>query len=131
MRTTKLLACLGALTICLGVPTIGTAEDNCAGHVVNIGGKRVSVSNDPNAPGYPQIGECSSTGTGAGSCTFRDKDGDEYTNEWKAVPGTAGQFTWRLVGGTGKYGKAIRSGWGRRVLSEGDVRVNLWGGECN
>jgi hypothetical protein len=131
MRTTKMLAGLGTLTVCLGVPTIGTAEDNCSGHMVNIGGKRVVVNSDHEVPGYPLTGECRSTGTGTGSCSYRDKDGDEYTSEWKAVPGTTGRYTWKVVSGTGKYAKATSFGWSRRVLSEGNVIVELWGGECN
>jgi len=131
MRTTKMLACLGTLAVCMAVPVPGTAEDNCAGHVVNIGGRRVSVSNDPDAPGYPQIGACSTTATGMGKCSYRDKDGDEFTQEWKAVPGTTGRYTWKVVSGTGKYAKSTSSGWNRRVLSEGDVTVYVWGGECN
>ena len=90
MRTTKTLACLGTLTACLVVPTLGVAEDNCSGYMINVEGKRVSVSSDPNVPGYPQIGECQETGTAFGSCTYRDQDGDEYTLEWRAVPGSPG-----------------------------------------
>jgi hypothetical protein len=90
MRATKMLACVGTLIVCLAVPTLGVAEDNCSGYMINVEGKRVSVSSDPNVPGYPQIGECQETGTAFGSCTYRDQDGDEYTLEWRAVPGSPG-----------------------------------------
>lgn len=131
MKTTKLFVCLGTLAVCVAVPVLGTAADNCGGSTVTIGGKRVSVSNDPEAPGFPKTGACRTTGTGTGSCSYRDKDGDEVTDEWAEVPGARGKYTWRVVSGTGKYAKATSSGWARWVFSEGDVTVEVWGGECN
>jgi hypothetical protein len=74
-------------------------------------------------------GECTSTGESASKCTFKDKDGDEWTdvNEWTGV-GLEG--TWRTVSGTGKYAKATTShGWWKTVRSD---PVNIWavGGYC-
>lgn len=130
MRTTTLLACLGTLAVCLGVSTLGIAEDNCSGHVVQVGSLAITMSNDPSLPGYPAIGECHSEVVGVGQCTYKDKDGDEWTNEWKAVPSVAGRYTWKTVSGTGKWANTTWSGWFQRTRREGDVRISVWGGDC-
>jgi hypothetical protein len=130
MRTTKRLACLGTLAVCLGVPTLGIAEENCSGHGVQVGSKAITTSNDPGLPGHPGIGYCWG-GPQVGRCTYKDKDRDEWTNEWKSVPGVAGKYTWRAVSGTGKFANSTSSGWTQHTRKEGDVIISIWGGNCN
>jgi hypothetical protein len=129
MRIAKTSACAATLIVLVSLPALVVAEDNCFGQEVIIGSKHVVLNNDPSVPGFPKIGECTSMAT-SGSCSYVDKDGDEYTNEWKAVPGTIGQYTWRTTGGTGKWAKVTESGWVKRAIARGGVTVNLWGGEC-
>ena len=132
MRTTKMLACLGTLTVCLGVPSLSVADDNCcSGHFVQVGSRPIATSSDPSLPGHPAIGECHGTGAGVGNCAFKDKDGDEWTNEWRSVPDVAGKFTWKVVRATGKLANVTWSGWSQQTRREGDVIIWVWGGNCN
>ena len=129
MKNAKTFACFATLIAFVFFPTLVVAEDNCSGHEVIVGSKHVIVNNDPNVPGFPKIGECASKAT-SGSCRYKDKDGDEYNSEWMTVPGTTGQYTWSTTGGTGKWAKVNESGWVMRIMAEGSVTVNRWGGEC-
>jgi hypothetical protein len=130
MRNAKMVLCLGAFAACVGVPSLSVAEDNCSGHQVQVGSMSITMSNDPSLPGYPGIGECHGAG-GVGNCTYKDKDGDEWTTEWKSVTGVTGKYTWKVVSGTGKFAKAKGSGWSQHTRKEGDVRISVWGGNCN
>jgi hypothetical protein len=129
MNTAKPLSYIATLIAFVLLPAIVMAEDNCSGQEVIVGSKHVIVNNDPHVPGFPKIGECESKAT-SGSCRFKDKDGDEYNSEWKAVPGTADQYTWRTTGGTGKWARVNEAGWVKRIMADGAVTVNRWGGEC-
>jgi hypothetical protein len=73
------------------------------------------------------IGTCYKVG---GGCTYRDKDGDEWTDHSEGT----GQGTWKTVSGTGKYRNTKSSGWWKMsrmdVGPEGGVYVGTWGGTC-
>ena len=106
METTKILACLGALAACFGIASLGVAQDNCSGSWVQVGTTHVSLNNDPTSPQHMGVGACDTSG----SCTYKDRDGDEWTDQ-TANPGGAGKGTWRTVRGTGKYQNTTSFGW--------------------
>ena len=93
MRTklpiTKILACLGALTGCVGVSGLGVAADNCSGTWVQIGSAIVSLNDDHSAPSHMAVGVCSAS---TFHCTYKDGDGDTFTNE-----SSPSQGKWRTV----------------------------------
>jgi hypothetical protein len=130
MQTTKMLACLGALAACLGLPNVGRAADNCSGVSVqvgmHIGNAIVSLNDDHSAPDHMAVGVCDATTL---RCTYKDKDGDTWTDD-VSVAGT-----WKTVGGTGKYANAKSSGWSKTIRMEvgpeGTIYIGVWGGECN
>ena len=129
MNTNTFATCLGLLAACLAVPT-AVAGDNCAGYTIEIGDRSIVVNNDPDVPGHPAIGTCRIGNGMSGTCTYRDRDNDEYTLEWRAVPGTVDRATWEHVGGTGRWTNVRSTGWTRWVMVDRDVKVSRWGGDC-
>ena len=130
MNTNILATCLGLLAACLTVSTTVAAADNCAGYTVEVGDRSIVVNDNADEPGHPAIGSCK-TGNGmSGTCTYRDRDNDEYTLEWRSVPGTVGRATWEHVGGTGRWTNVRSTGWTRSVMVDRDVKVSRWGGDC-
>jgi hypothetical protein len=105
MRYAKMVVCLGAFAACVGVPSLGVAEDNCSGIWVGIGSTVVMLNNDPSAPSHLAVGTCILT-----SCTYKDKDGDSWTRESRWPPGGWAKLTWKDVKGTGKYANSKNSG---------------------
>ena len=131
MRTklpiTKILACLGALTGCVGVSGLGVAADNCSGTWVQIGSAIVSLNDDPQCA---FAHGCRRLFFSTFRCTYKDGDGDIFTNE-----SSPSQGKWRTVSGTGKYANSTSSGWTKIMKSEfknpeGMIYIGVWGGEC-
>jgi len=122
MRNTKMVVCLGVFAAYVGVPSLSIAEDNCSGYSVRVGNTQVTLNNDPSAPDHLAVGTCDQAG-----CTYKDKDGDVWTEE-------VGPSTWRTVSGTGKYVNVKNSEWYelKRWVGtpEGMVYVATWGGTC-
>jgi hypothetical protein len=126
---TKMLACLGVLTGCVGVSSLGVAADNCSGTWVQVGTAIVTLNDDHSAPDHMAVGVC---GTTTLRCTYKDKDGDTWTDE-KSL-GASG--TWKNVSGTGKYANTKSSGWSKIIKAEfgrpeGTIYIGVWGGECS
>jgi len=154
MRTklgiTKMLACLGVLTGCVGVSSLGAAAENCSGTWVQVGNATVNLNDDHSAPGHMAVGVCGWTSrctlldedrsappqTGGGCdwafrCTYKDGDGDTWTDE-----SSPSQGKWHTVNGTGKYANAKSSGWSKVMKTEygrpeGTIYVGVWGGQCS
>jgi hypothetical protein len=129
MKARSIATMLGILLAYCAVSNSVLAKDNCTGHAIGAGSARVILQDDRTLPMHLAAGECTSTGASTSNCTFKDKDGDEWTDaqEWTGV-GLEG--TWRTVSGTGKYAKATSShGWWKVVRSD---PVNIWaaGGYC-
>jgi len=129
MKSSNVTACLSVLSACFVISSPVIAEDNCSGYSVGVGPVRVFISDDHSSPYHLASGDCTTTGASTSTCTFKDKDGDQWTDahEWSGS-GIAG--TWRTVSGTGKYAKAIgSSGWWKMAQSH---TVNVWavGGYC-
>ena len=151
MRTTKTLACLGSLAICLVAPTTALA-DSCTGHVNNVSissetievakGSTLttfvfhSITSSENSPNNA-VGQCGgyalTTVDGktrmAGACARKTKDGDTWSDTWALEPG-AERGTWQLVGGTGAFAGKNWSGWWHPLFGEGKLSVAEWGGNC-
>ena len=131
MYTTKMLACLGALAASFAFLNVGRADDNCTGQFVQVGTTVVILDDDRNASQHMSIGiwDASSLHT-----TFRDTDGDTFTNE--VVSGGIG---WKRISGTGKYANTKASGWQKTIrtdVAEQDatllsVHIGAWGGNCS
>ena len=132
LRITKILACLGALAGFVGVNGLAVAEDNCSGTWVRVGTAVVTLNDDHNAPSHMAVGVCSpSPSTGTFRCTYKDADGDFWTNETSLRLGK-----WKTISGTGKYKNAKPSGWTKVVKTEsgrpeGKIYIGVWGGECS
>jgi len=129
MKTTNIATCLGVLSACLAIASPAIAKDNCSGRTVGVGDARVVLQDDRTLPGYLATGDCTMTGATTSKCTYKDKDGDEWTdvNEW--VSGSY-EGKWRNVSGTGKYSKVTGSyGWWTMVRSD-PVAIWEWGGHC-
>jgi hypothetical protein len=129
MKARSIATIPGVLLACCAVSTPVLAKDNCTGHGIGVGSARVIIQDNRTLPMHLATGECTSTGESASKCTFKDKDGDEWTdvNEWTGV-GLEG--TWRTVSGTGKYAKATTShGWWKTVRSD-PVKIWAVGGYC-
>ena len=129
MKTRNIATCLGVLSACLAISSLAIAKDNCSGYTIGVGSARVVLEDDRTLPFHLASGDCSKTGASSSKCTFKDKDGDEWTdvNEWS---GSGVEGTWRTVSGTGKYTKAIgSSGWWKAVRRD---PVDIWatGGHC-
>lgn len=129
MKTRTITTCLGVLSACLAISSPVVAKDNCSGHSIGVGPARVVLQDDRTLPMYLATGECIGTGESSAKCTYKDKDGDEWTDvtEWT---GAGFEGKWRTVSGTGKYAKTTSSsGWWKMVRSE---PVNIWtfGGYC-
>jgi hypothetical protein len=126
MKTTKRLACLGSLAVCLALPNVARAADNCSGQWVRVGTTVVGLDDDHNAPSHAAVGVYDAS---ALRTTYKDKDGDAFTND-VSIAGT-----WRTVSGTGKYADAKASGWSKiirmAVGPDGGVYIGVWGGECS
>ena len=105
----------------------GRADDNCGGHSVSIGARSIAVDRTVPAGDARQIlsGACDADGF----CVRRDKDGDEQMTESSYVPGDDVP-TWRVVGGTGKYAQSAAAGWYKQALTDNEVLVFVWGGDC-
>ena len=131
MRTkpgiTKMLACLGVLTGCVGVSSLGVAADNCSGTSIQVGDTIVTLNDDHSAPDHMAVGVCDKR---TFRCTYKDKDGDTWTDEKSHVAGT-----WKNISGTGKYANTKSSGWSKIIKAEfgrpeGTIFIEVWGGEC-
>ena len=126
METRRVLAGIGALAACLGAPALAAAEDSCSGYWVRVGTTEIVLNNDPSWPGHMAIAACNGS-----DCTYKDRDGDSWTNRSE---GTGRKGTWRTVSGTGKYRKKADSGWWQTsrtdVGPEGSISVGAWGGTC-
>jgi hypothetical protein len=130
MRNAKMVVCLGAFAACIGAPSLSVAEDNCSGYWVQIGATIVLLNNDPSAPSHMAIGICQIS-----RCTYKDKEGDSWTDQSAYPGGGWDKGTWETVSGTGKYANAKNSGWTERKRMEsggpdGYVRIGAWGGSC-
>ncbi|HTS54046.1 MAG TPA: hypothetical protein VMH26_12295 [Burkholderiales bacterium] len=130
MHATRILASLGALATCLGLANVGRAADNCSGTSVYVlmhdGNAVVILNDDHSAPDHMAVGSCDATVL---RCTYKDKDGDTWTDD------VAAAGTWKTVVGTGKYAKSKSSGWSKTIRMEigpeGTIYIGAWGGECN
>jgi hypothetical protein len=129
MKANSIATVAGILLACCAVSNAVFAKDNCTGHSIGVGGARVVLQDDRTLPMYLATGECTSSGASSSRCTFKDKDGDEWTdaNEWT---GAGLEGTWRTVSGTGKYANATSShGWWKTVRSD-PVQIWAFGGYC-
>lgn len=129
MKATSIATIPGVLLACCIASNPVFAKDNCSGHTVGMGSARVVLYDDRTMPMYLATGECMSTGAATGKCTFKDKDGDEWTdvNEWT---GAGSEGTWHTVSGTGKYARATSShGWWKTARSD-PVQIWTFGGYC-
>ena len=129
MQTGNIATCLGVLTVCFAISSPAIAKDNCSGHDITIYGIHVLTENDPSLPSHLAIGRCASTGKTSLECTYKDKDGDDWTVviEWR---GDGSEGTFHKVKGTGKWENVKRSGWWKVDRNEGGVRIDPWGGNC-
>ena len=129
MKTRNIVTCLGALSACLAISSPAVAKDNCSGHTIGVGNARVTINDDRTFPAHLATGECTATGATTGKCTYKDKDGDEWTDDNEWVEGSF-EGKWRNVSGTGKYAKTTSSyGWWKMVRSD-PVAIWEWGGYC-
>jgi hypothetical protein len=150
METTKKLACLGSLTVCLIAPTIALA-DNCTGHFSNT---TVSTDSIEIEKGYTLtffhargnatsensvhngVGMCGgyalTTPDGktklVGICTRKGKDGG-WSDAWSLEPG-AERGEWHMVAGTGVYAGKKNKGWWQGTVGDGKTDMGNWGGDC-
>ena len=126
METARVITCLGTLVAFAGAPALTAAEDTCSGYWVRVGTTEIVLSNDTTWPGHMAIAACESS-----SCTYKDRDGDSWTNRSES---TGRKGTWKTVSGTGKYRKKADSGWWQTsrtdVGTEGSISVGAWGGTC-
>lgn len=129
MKIMNIVTCLGALSVGIATSNPALAEDNCWGNTVSFGNIDVIIENDPSVPSHLAIGRCQPTGDTSSRCTYKDKDQEEWTVVTEYVAGDP-HWTWRALGGTGKWKDMNRSGWIKRVRSEGDVVIYAWGGNC-
>lgn len=112
-------------------PCLSVAKDNCSGQWVQIGTTIVVLNNDPSVPQHMAVGTCDETGR----CTYKDKDGDGWTDQSAYPVGTA-KGTWKTVSGTGTYVDSTKnSGWThiRRTElggADGTVYIGAFGGTC-
>ena len=141
MKTRNIVSCLGVLSACLAISSPAVAEDNCSGFNVEVwtpkASELVQLNDDRTLPEHLASGKCAPTYDGASSskCTFKDKDGDEWTStsEWTGI-GLKG--TWGVVSGTGKYAKRTGDrGWYKRLRTMYSPRaepvyITAWGGYC-
>jgi len=130
MKTRNIVNCLGALSACLAISSAAVAQDNCSGYTIaGLGDARVVIHDDRTFAAHLATGECTATGASSAKCTYKDKDGDEWTDvsEWNTGEWLEG--TWRTVSGTGKYAKAPGYGWWKMVRSD-PVAIWEWGGYC-
>ncbi len=106
MKTRNLTTGLGILCVCLATALPALAKDDCRGYAIGAGSARVLLKDNRTLPMHLATGECTGTGATSGKCTYKDNDGDEWTDitEWNTGGGLEG--TWRSVSGTGKYAKA-------------------------
>lgn len=123
MKTRNIATCLGVLSACFAISSPAVAQDNCSGHIIGVGNARVLIYDDRTLPMYLAIGECTGTGATSSKCTFKDKDGDQWTDDIAWVEGSF-EGKWRNVSGTGKYKKMAGSlGWWKLVRSD---PVSIW-----
>jgi len=96
----------------------------------------VIVSDDPSAPFHLVSGECvgsfliSPDGktSSSGYCSRKDKDGDVLNEEWAGSGGGVG--TLKLLGGTGKFAKAVGAAQFRHTPLYGTTASVRWTGDC-
>lgn len=127
MRPARMLiqaAWFGAALSLSGVATAGTP---CYGYeVINANGDHVIFSDNPSLSFHLAIGTCQ--GGADGTCTYRDRDGDEFTNAWKAKSTSEG--TWKRLRGTGKYANRTSPfGWYRNAGWVETLQINAWSDE--
>jgi len=134
MKTRTIASCLGVLSACLAISSPAVAEDNCSGYSIEVGKAIVNISDDPTLPMHLASAQCAPTGASSKTCTWKDKDGDEWASviEWTSL-GVEG--TWRFVSGTGKYAKATDHGWWKVLRTMYSPRgepvfISAWGGYC-
>ena len=141
MKTRNIASCLGVVSACLLISNPAIAEDNCSGINVEVwtpkATEQVQLDDDRTGPEHLASGRCVPTGTSRNKCTYKDKDGDEWTStsEWTGI-GLKG--TWGDVSGTGKYAKRTGAGdrgWWKKLRtmysSRGEpVYIIAWGGSC-
>jgi len=76
-----------------------------------------------------QIAPDGKSGSGTGSCTYADMDGDVYHLIWNS---TFGKGTWKIVGGTGKFEKFTGNGTYKLAKRyQNSLGTSTWEGECN
>jgi hypothetical protein len=130
MKNAKMVICLGALAACAGAPRLSVAEDNCSGHDITVYGViHVLIESDSSLPSHLAIGRCASTGKTSLECTYKDKDGDDWTVVIESR-GDGSEGTFYKVRGTGKWENVKRSGWWKTGRNEGGVKIDPWGGNC-
>jgi hypothetical protein len=141
MKTRNIATCIGVLSACLAISSPAVAEDNCSGINVEVWAPKASelvqLNDDRNSPEHLASGKCAPTGAWSNKCTFKDKDGDEWTSlqEWT---GFGSEGTWGDVSGTGKYAKRTGAGdrgWWKRLRTMYSPRgepvfITAWGGSC-
>ena len=139
MKTRNIVSCLGVVSACLLISNPAIAEDNCSGINVEVwtpkASEIVQLDDDRTGPEHLASGKCAPTGAQSNKCTFKDKDGDEWTStsEWM---GSGHEGKWRTVSGTGKYANRTGDrGWFKRARTmfspRGEaVLITAWGGYC-
>jgi len=139
MKTRNIASCLGVLSACFAISSPAVAEDNCSGINIEVwtpkASEIVQLTDDRTLPAHLASGQCVLTGASSNTCTFKDKDGDEWTSVQKWM-GSGLEGTWRFLSGTGKYAKRTDDrGWWKRVRTmyspQGEsVLITAWGGYC-
>jgi hypothetical protein len=118
------------LSAALSVPGLAAAGSPCSGYeVINANGDHVALSDNPALSSHLSVGTCLGD-YDKGTCSFRDRDGDEYTYAYEK-PAGASEGNWKNVRGTGKYAKARSSGVYRNVGWVETLQINAWSGDCD
>ena len=125
MRTVKILVHAVYLSAALGVSALAVAGSPCSGYeVVSPNGEHVILADNPALSSHLATGTCVGDYE-RGTCTYRDRNGDEWTNAYEKPAGAA-TGTSKNVRGTGKYAKAKGSGRYRDAGWVETIQVFAW-----
>jgi hypothetical protein len=129
MTAMKLIAHAVCLSAALGVCGLAVAGSPCSGYeVVNANGDHVILADNPTLPNHLAVGTCLGDYE-KGTCTYRDRDGDERTIAYEK-PAESAQGTAKQIRGTGKYAKTQASFQYRDAGWVETLQVFAWSGEC-
>lgn len=124
-----LLLSLACPCLVLGLSSLAAAGGPCSGYMVtNANGDQVLFYDNPSFPRHLAVGRCLGSGE-KGTCTYRDREGDEWTTTYEMPTGAAGG-TWKKISGAGKYATDVHFGTYREVGWVETLYVGAWTGQC-